>query len=227
MKHFTFALFISLIACERSTPSRAASPMNATETLVQLSTLDEHIVDSEMIPLALQAEDAVTEPQKEVVDGGEPERADRSETVVIRSGETLDAFARWTHTTVEEIASINHLDVREPLVPGRPLWLPITDPESFAATREGAFERRIDRFLSRRGGLAGIEGYTVVTGDTAWAIARDTAEVPTWILAAFNPDRALDELQVGDTLYLPVLTHVADAEEDLTVDYAMEEGCSH
>jgi hypothetical protein len=31
-------------------------------------------------------------------------------------------------------------------------------------------------------------------------------------LAAFNADKSLDHLSVGDTLYLPIMTHVVDNE---------------
>lgn len=226
MKHSTLVLFLSLIACERSSPSRAAIPQPLNEPLVQiLDDLDTQNIPSPSEEVANVEEEVVG--VEEVIEGDEPGRADRSASVVIRTGETLDAFARWTQTTAEEIASLNGMGVRKPLIPGQTLLVPMSDTESFAAAREGAFERRIDRFLRRRGGLAGIEGYTVVTGDTAWDIARDIADVPTWILAAFNPDRSLDHLQVGDTLYLPVMTHVADAQEEVAMDFDMEEGCSN
>ncbi|MAY79640.1 MAG: hypothetical protein CL930_02545 [Deltaproteobacteria bacterium] len=228
MKHCTLVLFLSLIACEQSNQSRAAGPQRFDEPLVQiLSDLDTQNIPTPLEAVSSDAVVAELEEVKELVDSGEPYRADRSMSVVIRNGETLDAFARWTQTTAEEIASINNMNVRDPLIPGESLSLPVSDSETFEATREGAFERRIDRFLSRRGGLAGIEGYTVVTGDTAWDIARDVADVPTWILAAFNPDRSLDHLQVGDTLYLPVMTYVADAQEEIAMDISMEEGCAH
>ncbi|MGB0639963.1 MAG: LysM peptidoglycan-binding domain-containing protein [Myxococcota bacterium] len=226
MKHCTLVLFLSLIACERSSPSRAAIPQPLNQPLVQI--LDD--LDTQHLPSPGDVDSSVEEEivdVEEVIEGDEPGRADRAASLVIRTGETLDAFARWTQTTAEEIASLNGMGVREPLIPGQTLLVPMSDTESFAAAREGAFERRIDRFLSRRGGLAGIEGYTVVTGDTAWDIARDIADVPTWILAAFNPDRSLDHLQVGDTLYLPVMTHVADVQEGVAMDFDMEEGCSN
>ena len=73
----------------------------------------------------------------------------------------------------------------------------------------------MERYLSANGGLAGIEGYTVRTGDTAWAIAKEIAGVPSWVLAAFNSDTSLDRLSVGATLYLPIMTHVADAEQPM------------
>ncbi len=132
--------------------------------------------------------------------------------VTVRAGESLDRLSRWSDASVEEIAALNAIEITAPLVPGQILAIPIADRESFESSRNGALELRLERYLAANGGLAGIEGYTVRTGDTAWAIAKDIAGVPSWVLAAFNGDASLDHLSVGATIYLPIMTHVADAE---------------
>ena len=135
--------------------------------------------------------------------------------VTVRSGESLDRLSRWSAASVEEIAARNALEITAPLVPGQVLQIPIADREAFEASRNGALESRLERYLASNGGLAGIEGYTVRTGDTAWAIAKHIAGVPAWVLAAFNAGESLDHLSVGSTLYLPIMTPIAEAEEPM------------
>ena len=98
--------------------------------------------------------------------------------VTVRAGESLDQLSRWSAASVEEIAAQNGLEITAPLVPGQVLRIPMADREAFEASRSGALESRLERYLAANGGLAGIEGYTVRTGDTAWAIAKHVAGVP-------------------------------------------------
>lgn len=135
--------------------------------------------------------------------------------VTVRAGESLDQLSRWSAASVEEIAAQNGLEITAPLVPGQVLRIPMADREAFEASRSGALESRLERYLAANGGLAGIEGYTVRTGDTAWAIAKHVAGVPAWVLAAFNAGSSLDHLSVGATLYLPIMTSVAAVEEPM------------
>ena len=132
--------------------------------------------------------------------------------VTVRAGESLDRLSQWSSASVEAIAARNALEIAAPLVPGQVLQIPIADREAFEASRSGALESRLERYLAANGGLAGIEGYTVRTGDTAWAIAKHVAGVPAWVLAAFNAGESLDHLSVGATLYLPIMTQIAEAE---------------
>jgi len=125
----------------------------------------------------------------------------------VRPGESLDHFARWAGVTVEDIASFNEMNVTDPLYPGMGLMLPMEESQRGAleTARNADVEQRLARFIDRKGGLAGIAAHQVRTGETGWDIARDVAGVPVWVLAAFNAEKDLGRLSVGETLYLPVM----------------------
>jgi len=125
----------------------------------------------------------------------------------VRPGESLDHFARWTDSTVETIADFNELEVTAPLYPGMGLMLPLDESQraTLEQARNADIEQRLARFIDQRGGLAAIAAHQVTTGETGWDIARKTAGVPVWVLAAFNTDKDLGRLAAGDILYLPVM----------------------
>lgn len=134
--------------------------------------------------------------------------------ITVRHGETLVALAGLAGCPVEDLAAWNGLDVSTALRPGQALLLPVdrVDGEALLALRDEALAARLDRYLRARGGVAGVRTHRVRTGETAWAIARDGADVPTWVLAAYNPDLDLDHLRIGDSLQVPVLAElVAEA----------------
>jgi hypothetical protein len=144
-----------------------------------------------------------------------PEELPRGVTVEVRAGENLVLLARWAGSSVEALAELNGLDVSEPLYPGQSLLIPSADEAgdtSLISARESFAQARLDRYLERRGGLMAVEEHRVRTGETAWGIARDQLGIPTWVLAAYNPESDLEHLGIGDRLMVPVLSDtVADA----------------
>ena len=137
--------------------------------------------------------------------------------ITVRHGETLVVLAGQAGCLAEELATLNGLDVSGALRPGQPLLLPVdrVDGETLRSKRDEALAARLDRYLRARGGVAGVRTHRVRTGETAWAIARDGADLPTWVLAAYNPDVDLDRLRIGDSLQVPVLAELV-AEADST-----------
>ncbi len=230
MKH-VLTLTIAMIGCSEPAQRSAFDPQSTAE---RASAQPEHTVirsgdasaSHELVedPVEGSVGEAVEDfsiPDEPVALGGGATYS----TVTVRSGESLDRLSRWSGASVEELAALNELEITSPLIPGQVMEIPIADQEAFDASRNGELEKRLERYLASNGGLAGIEGYTVRTGDTAWAIAKQIASVPSWVLAAFNPDRSLDHLSVGDTLYLPIMTQVADNEEpmdDLSIEVLAE-----
>jgi LysM repeat protein len=141
----------------------------------------------------------------------------------VRAGETLDQFARWSESSVEELADLNGIDIRGILVPGQALILPVagSDLDVLEAKRVADAEAKLARFIAKRGGLAGIAAHEVVAGDSAWAISKREALVPLWVLSAFNTKMDMEALKPGDTIYLPVMGETLGARFDAQAEAAV------
>lgn len=218
MKH-AFTLLIATVGCSQPAQRSAFDPKPVAQP-----SPDVPLSGGSGLAASVEHDTAVETEEFHAVEMTSVQPPQKSETatpleamkdvsaVTVRAGESLDRLSRWSDASVEEIAALNAIEITAPLVPGQILAIPIADRESFESSRNGALELRLERYLAANGGLAGIEGYTVRTGDTAWAIAKEIAGVPSWVLAAFNGDASLDHLSVGATIYLPIMTHVVDAE---------------
>ncbi len=141
---------------------------------------------------------------------------ERTLAVEVRTGENLVLLARWADSSVEALAELNGLDPTESLFPGQSLLIPSADEacdDTIVRTRDTASQARLDGYLDRRGGLMAVEEHRVRTGETAWGIAREQLGIPTWVLAAYNPDTDLEHLGIGERLMVPVLADtVAEVE---------------
>jgi LysM repeat protein len=143
-----------------------------------------------------------TEAGPPLVDNGEP-----LAVYVLRRGETLDHFARWSGLPVEEIADRSGLPLDTMLEVGTAIAVPV-DADGRArieGRRDAHHLRRAEGYLASRGGATGSEFYRVRTGDTAWSIAEAHGDVPVWLVETYNPSIDLDALRPGMELLLPVL----------------------
>ncbi|MFT5686917.1 MAG: LysM repeat protein [Myxococcota bacterium] len=135
-------------------------------------------------------------------------------SITIQDGESLALIADWSGVISEEIASLNDIDVSDPLYPGQELILPELSAGSVETERVAFTKVRLSRYLDRRGGLSGMRTYRVQTGDTAWGIARTELGVPTWVLSHYNGGDSLDRLIIGQELLAPVLGDEVTADSD-------------
>ena len=216
------ALSLLAVGCGDEAPERPDTMSLSADTLVLSEEEPEGIAGTEdfgvvEVSSVLGEEDAgppTPEATSEIPDIASVE-------ITVISGENLVMLAEWADCSVEELAAVNGIDPRDPLIAGQGLKIPAVDEGAFMAfeaARNGATDRRLERYLSRRGGLVGVDEHSVRTGETAWEIAHDQAGIPTWVLAAFNRGEDLDRLSIGDRLRVPVLGDtVADA---ATVDEA-------
>lgn len=136
--------------------------------------------------------------------------------IQVRTGENLVGIASVAGVSVEAIVEANGLDARDPLQVGQTLRIPLSGDLAHAFTEARDFARadRLDRYVAGRGGLVGVEAHAVRTGETAWAIAKEQAGVPVWVLSAFNPDASLDSLGIGQRVKVPVFADSVAAVEE-------------
>ena len=225
-------LITLLVACgtePESTFEPLSDPPELTPSSAEVESATVSSIESriEVLPLAAAqpltesegVSDAVAEVDVQTPDGLFSTLPDDPVSdVTVQDGESLALLASWTGVTSEEIASLNDIDVSDPLYPGQQLILPVSAAEAIALERVAFSEARLSRFLDRRGGLAGTRTYRVQTGDTAWSIAREELGVPTWVLAHYNDTVSMDRLSIGQELIAPVLGDEAAAELDDTLE---------
>ena len=222
MRRSLFLLLVPVIACS---PHGETGP---TPTTVAIMTTEpvEVAPTQGMAPqpeLAAVVDSFPTTVESDgMVAAGGPEEPpvpmERTLAIEVRSGENLVLLARWADSSVEVLAELNGLDPTENLFPGQSLLIPSDDEacdETIVRTRDTAAQARLDGYLDRRGGLMAVEEHRVRTGETAWGIAREQLGIPTWVLAAYNPETDLEHLGIGERLLVPVLADtVAELEPE-------------
>ena len=99
------------------------------------------------------------------------------------------------------------MDLGEPYDAGTEILVPVIGEElaRVERLRDEHHTRRLEGYLSGRGGALGSEFRSVRTGESAWRIAKNEG-MPIWVLASYNPSVDLDELRPGQQLMLPVLS---------------------
>jgi hypothetical protein len=193
-----------LVSCTNPPPARP--------TAVELT--DTTLVETVPPPELPVAEPVIEEPV-----AIESPPAAPSVSIEVRSGESLVLLADFAHVRAEDVADLNGIDVKEAILPGQTLEVPATNAEDFTARRDAWLAGKVERYLSRRGGVVGLSDRRVGTGDTAWSIAREQGRVPMWIVEYYNPNVDLDRLGIGDQLTLPVF---ADTVAEAAVDGVVE-----
>ncbi|MBW1880801.1 MAG: LysM peptidoglycan-binding domain-containing protein [Deltaproteobacteria bacterium] len=227
----SLVLLLSLAACGESKPFSNANSSDS-ETVLALSRAAVEEAEPAPIEASFQVEPISEEPFSDGIALGEDMMTDAvpiSDPVVepleevepevmaqfsLRRGETLDHFARWSGFPVEDIAGFSDLDLDGDYPVGTEILLP-AEGEALAeieVNRDEHWQRRVDGYLSSRGGAVSTEFYSIRTGDSAWGIARDKYSMPIWVLEAYNPSVDLDRLRPGQELLVPVLADtVVDA----------------
>ena len=135
----------------------------------------------------------------------------------LRRGESLAHFARWSGVPVEVIAEASGLELSGNYAVGTDVVIPLSgeegEIEGIDSRRDSHQTKRVEGYLSARGGADQAATYKVRTGDTAWSIATENQGIPVWLVEAYNPSIDLDRLSPGQALQLPVISDVVvDAE---------------
>jgi len=196
-------LLISLFACSTETAEITDDTLALSQEIAAAETLEVVAVQVDTTEEAPDLE--ISEPELSEIAEAEPLETPVF-TTIVRSGENLVLIAQWADVSVEDVLAVNPgLDPSRDLRVGHELALPGETDEDYVAMRQVWSDARLTRYLDKRGGLAGTMEHRVETGDTAWGLAKNEADVPMWVLAAFNEGDDLERLRIGDTIIMPVL----------------------
>ena len=125
-------------------------------------------------------------------------------TVVVRAEETIGHFADWSGTSVTALRELNHLHNDALVALGRKFALDLShvDAAQFTAARV-EYHRQLQESFFAVHRIAGTLTYTIRRGDSLWTIAQQQGELPTWLIAQYNPDVDFNALQAGARITLP------------------------
>jgi len=192
------SVLIALTGCNRPEDTRQAPPeISNQRALEHAELLDEPTAEKESLEVLAE----VLAPVEEAIEVD----SSGSFELQVRPNENLVLIAEWAEIPVDLLLDANpELDAREALYPGQTLMVPVADSTPLEQGRALWIQGRLDRFLERHGGVAGVEEVRVRSGDTAWGLAQDVG-LPLWVLDAYNQNLNLDGLRVGDRVRRPVL----------------------
>nr|WP_301288387.1 LysM peptidoglycan-binding domain-containing protein [Natronospira proteinivora] len=124
--------------------------------------------------------------------------------VELQWGETLGHHADWLEIPTQRLRQLNELRFGQSVSAGDRLRLDFAQvsPSEYE-TRRHAFHQQIQAQFFQDHRIAGVEDYSVRSGDSLWVITRRFGNLPEWLLQQYNPDMDMARLRPGDTLSLP------------------------
>ena len=140
-------------------------------------------------------------------------------SIVVEPDESLGHYASWLGLrSASSIRKLNKLKSSRHVRMGKIIYLPVkkqAQKEQFNQQRLDYHQELQDEFRTRFK-IAGVETYTVLSGDSAWSISNKQG-VPLWLLKRYNPRLfSGTQSQPGDTISLPVIETVADDDKNGT-----------
>ena len=121
--------------------------------------------------------------------------------------ETLQHYVDWLQTSdVGVIHKLNNGTIGESLFIGDVLLLPITSRNqltNFERQRQDYHRMLVEEFKETFE-VSEVYNYTVIKGESLWAIARKF-DLPVWIITRYNPFLRSQGPQVADQIQVPIV----------------------
>ncbi len=229
MKFVSIFVSIGLVACggepevvATSSPSTSnrAVEVEPVSSFAQVESGDELPTFEEVVE---QVQLAMGEDYSELEFEGAQEPEQLTTTIRIRAGESFVTLASHSGVTPTELAEINGISVRDPLMAGQELEIPVWGEQltQFDESRGDRESRRLERYIESKGGLVSVAPHAMAYGDTVWGVAVQDAGLPFWVVELFNRDSDLNSLGIGDEIYLPILgDNVTDSDSSEGLAFA-------
>ena len=129
--------------------------------------------------------------------------------IEVKTNETLGHFADWCQIKTQSLRDLNDLGWREPLKVGQRILVDVSKvaPEELAKKREQFHNRLHQEFLTKYK-IERVKAHVLKRHQNAWDVCRYIYNVPLWLVEKYNTGRNLAQLRPGDTLSIPILSHV-------------------
>jgi membrane-bound lytic murein transglycosylase D len=131
------------------------------------------------------------------------------DTVVVQPGETLGHFSDWTGVDSQTLRKLNRLNKNAQVTVGRKIKLELSKVTAaqFVAVRKEYHHHVQEAFFAAHR-IAGTENYTVKRGESLWTVALQHGDLPTWLVAQYNPDVDFHDIRPGTTIALPQVVDI-------------------
>lgn len=129
-------------------------------------------------------------------------------TIRVEAEETLGHFADWLGIGgPAKLRALNQLRYGRAITVGQRLKLPVQNARmaELFEQRRTDYHQVLSESLKDHYNLAGIESYTVQSGDSPWLLSARLG-FPVWLLYRLNPVLRTAQLKPGQTLVLPKLS---------------------
>jgi membrane-bound lytic murein transglycosylase D len=183
-------------ATERATAlAQAAEPVSAAQAEAIGPTL---VTGAEKVAMTADPSDYT------VADDG---------TIEVQATETLGHYAEWLEVRATRLREVNHMRFGTPVVIGQRLKIDTSriSAVEFDQRRRGYHQKLQEDFFAINR-IIGTEVHVVRRGETLWAIAQKSQNVPIWLLRQYNPDVNFDDVRPRTQLTLPLVETTAPAQ---------------
>ena len=125
----------------------------------------------------------------------------------VQPEETIGHYSYWSGVSVTQILRLNGWSRRRPIRLGQEIMVPLhrVSPATFENRRYEFHLSVFEDFFSVYA-VKKVEEHIIQRGQSLWTICNDDYAVPIWLVALYNPNEPLDQLQPGQVLRMPVVS---------------------
>jgi membrane-bound lytic murein transglycosylase D len=124
----------------------------------------------------------------------------------VQAGETIGHYADWLAVSAADVRRLNGFKYRRPLQVHERVRIPLgkVSPEAFEEKRF-EFHKGIEEDFFASYQVDRVDTYVVQSGDSIWTLARDTFDLPFWLVVKYNSEADLTRLKRAQKLWIPVV----------------------
>jgi membrane-bound lytic murein transglycosylase D len=141
--------------------------------------------------------------------------------ITVSVNETIGHYADWLGIPTWRIRRLNRMRGRSTIHLSGKLNIPVEGTKALEefAQRRLEYHMAIEEDFYTRYKIVDVKRHRIRRGETLWDICNEDGIMPLWLFKKYNKHIALDHLNVGTTVWIPVIDE--KTEEDLALE-AME-----
>lgn len=130
-----------------------------------------------------------------------------SEWIRVEAEETLGHYANWLELPTQRLRELNGLRYGDEIRVGQRIRLSFQNVSALEFHRRRLeYLRSIEEDFFSTYRVDTTQTHIVSRGQNIWMICNDIYQLPVWLVAKYNSERDLYQLQAGDQLLIPVVS---------------------